>query len=368
LGCIPALEVSVSWPSCFYLPLAAALGFGSAACAIKACSGVKAQQAVWLAVALVCETAGLMIFQPAAMSFWALVGMALLANRVVDVKALWIRLPGVFGAASVLDYCAIQLAKRTVLGGESYARGRLVKDIAGKAYWFVTGPLVEALNLHRIRAFPTIACFVGVFLVVGLVGWLRSSSRRVVPVLSLSLLLVPGALIPNLAVEESWPCYRILTGLSSLLIVFALYAARGWLAMLPKVVQRRGSGALALIVLSWGLIALYESALQLRAYVVEPQRREFNALEKAVAQYDTGRHASICLEPLTEGDSLAPMLQSDEFGRPSTAAPWAQAQAIAVVWSDLHRTSPLPPVAVGRCDSLDVKTLNVVLRDAVHCL
>jgi hypothetical protein len=218
---LPSIQVWVSWAVLFVAPIAALLS-GVAALRASSAFGLPPGRATGRRVeATAVLLIALLVYQPAAMFFWVFLAIDTLRpserfGRAARKIAAGV---GVGGAAMALSFVAVKLGQH-FYGSLQVDRSRLTQDIAGKLRWFVDEALVNALNLFDLTPTPRLAEAVAIVSLLGIALLHREKGWEAFGFVGISLLLVPLAYLPNLAVEESWASYRSLGALSSLLTVY----------------------------------------------------------------------------------------------------------------------------------------------------
>jgi hypothetical protein len=331
---LPAFQVSAFFATAFVYPLAVVLAAVAAWASGQSSFGHRLLGFILL-------TAGMWIYQTAATAFVAFVALAWLARPdAPDVKRRLASGAATFVAACGAAYGCVRLVG-VLYPAERIERAKLLTDVPGKMRWFAAQPAIAAFDLVRLRPSVPLAVGVALFLSLGMAFWLRQRGPRWGVGLVAVGTLIPLSYLPNLVIAENWFSYRTLIGTSTLLVVLLVISARGWTRQLG-LGQAWCLGALGVCF----CISLVAAIFQMNRYVIGPQRAELAALERLLDGVSADR---ICLVPATEASTLAPFVRSDEFGRPSTATPWARADAVAAVLRSRDHNARIPQVSDGPC-------------------
>jgi len=162
--------------------------------------------------------------------------------------------------------------------------------------------------------------------------------------LALAVLLLPVTYLPNLVVEENWASYRTLVALDTLVLVYLALALWGYWQAFRWPAAARSLTALVSVaaIMSTGL-----AAHNVRTYFTIPQERELTFLRAHLIPVNLARSARLYLIGCTWQNSLAPKVRYDEFGLPSSAAPWAPRPMAYLVLQELapeYRSLPIDVV------------------------
>jgi hypothetical protein len=322
---LPASQIlaswAISWPNAFALLLALA-GFA-------AVDAARARRGRWCAAAwgtgwLCYVAAGLTYPSNALFAVVPLAGAALLpAPEQARGDLRWavhhvVTLVGGLAASFVL--MKILFAAGVI---PEAARIRFESDPLAKLAWFHQLPLPNALALFVLRdryGFGAGQFWLAVGATVALIAtgfvfaWRqRDASRWLACVLLLPLL---GHAV-SLAAGERAIGYRTIYPLAGLVIVFAMYALRGW--RISGVL--RGARWYALLGIA-GIGAAAAARDQAFHLVAEPQGREWALVRDAVAAHPLTAGARIYIIRPTGDDRSTVRIFADEFGSLSADSDW----------------------------------------------
>ena len=353
-------QVYAHWATAAPYPFAAALSgfaFILADRAFNASPGL----AKWLLAggAGAALAAALAVYQPAAMFYWVLAAAVLLdpnrALRSVFRRLGWCCM--IAAPALAAGYAA------AVFGPMLYpdaapSRAGLVSDIPGKLAWFLFDPLPHALNfvlpspshwLLRDGSPPIphhaldklVAWTFLVAISSGLVLYLRGAGGGARWKFGVAVLLLFAAYIPALASESSTVWYWMLPALSSIVVVYAYLAVKGFARAFHR------GRYLNVVVGAAAIVCVLSAAYHVRFYLVEPQVREWEFMRGELTRSDLDRVGRIFVIRPSPRATLAPLRRRD-FGRPSSQH---RRTLNALVFLVLRETAPehanLPVTSVG---------------------
>jgi hypothetical protein len=268
------------------------------------------------ALAFFSLTLAVTIYQPTAMLFWVFVAIGLSDLETPGAERLQFLLEATALAACayVVDFAGFQIAKNhfgtaALLPG----RSKLCIDVLGKIKWFIRYPLIDSLNFLRLQNSLSFALRSGAFIAVGMLLYVRGSLKYLGISLGVALFLIPMAYLPNLLISESLSFYRTQTALMCLLVLYGMFAIKGYL----KTFLCRGRAFTFIALVSailFGLVA-YSNVLN---FFAVPQSLELNILrQQARGEFGPERVKNPML--FDRQFSFAPFICYDEFGMPSSA-------------------------------------------------
>jgi hypothetical protein len=374
---LPPIALYTAWSLGAFWPSACVLS-GLAVLALERKVLPQLPHVPSLVVALAVQTIATMIYQPAAMMFWAFAAIYLLLPNQTPrelLKRLLTQGFVVVGALAI-DFAFTKslplfVAYNTPVAG----RSTLFHDPIAKAHWFLK-TLVEALNLWSLAPSIRRAELVLAFVVVGLLVYFRGTWQQRGMRLAIAGALLPLAVLPNLLVAENGTAYRFedaLTALIGLYLALAIvgYArvfvraprlawstastwkeAPGYARALNGRVFARISGLPWSTVSSWILVRgvaiilfLVTAASCLSANntvnseIVFPNTLAYLVIQRGIVQANLNRPVAhvYVVRISCPIDSPAALL-SNEYGRASTAIDWAVPQMVYLALRDLDPT------------------------------
>ena len=340
---LPPFEVYVGWSTLFWAPYAAILAGVSW---LRMDAGVRrrVEACVLLLVAL-------LIYQPAAMFFWVFAAIDVLrpTEGLAYAKRKLATGLGVAVVALAVGYLVARIGYH-FYGTLGNGRSRLVDDLVGKIEWFGKQPLVNALNFYDLTPSVAVACAVAAIAAIGIVLLHVQRRWESLGFLGIAALFVPLAYLPNLVIAEEWASYRSLGALSALLMLYVWLGAWGIARCVARapVYQRfrttnpwrgvaLGAGALATVVAATTAVIL--AARNVTTLFAKPENVELQMLRNALGNSSASpiQRVEFIKPDWTQG--AAPFVRYDEFGLPSSYAPWVPDPAVLLVLRENHQES-----------------------------
>jgi hypothetical protein len=337
---MPAFQVYSSWAVLCAVPYAAVLGGSASLLAVSAVDRphLLVDRMVGATAALI---AGLLIYQPAAMIFWVFLAVALAGAAEKPSRALRLVYAhlGVAVVALAVGYLVVKLGVHFIGStAPNTARNNLTHDVVGKARWFFEQALYQSLNLFDLTPSAWLAAVVATVATVGLLLLIWRRAARPLLYVAIAVVLVPLSYLPSLATGENVAWYRTQPAITSLIALYACLGAVGiWLTArdwLRRRVTDRTLVAGERIALATAAVFVLASVVVATKNVivlfVRPQRTELRLIRGQVAALPTGvpRVAFVLTDP---HEGMTSLLRHDEFGFPSTAAPWTLEPAVLLV-------------------------------------
>ncbi len=323
----PAAQVIASWATAWPYTVAALLSLGGFALADSVSQRWRISR--WAGALLLMALAAL-VYQPSGLFYC--VGMATALpdrrGRSWGENLHWTgaHLAIVFGGLAV----AYLIVKALYLTGvfEASARIAFEHDPLGKFWWFVRGPLPNALSIFVLNdddgstraAFTASAGLAAALLAAGLgVEWWRRGGRAGGFWLILLVLLPLAAYSVNLAVADRYASYRTTFALTGVLLVFLTLS---WVNLCGLAGRggRMIEGFGYVVALA---LAVYTAHFHAFALIAVPQSGELQIIQ------DTVEHVAPLDRPIriyfvqpSLADSPAAIAYHDEFGSLSTNNDW----------------------------------------------
>jgi len=347
---LPPFQVYASWAVTVFFPFAA-LASGEALSLAERAFHERRPSCKWGLVvgAVLLLLLALTIFQPAAMFFWVFAAITLFKPEAslsyVLRRFLWYTAIGFTGL--LLGFSVYKLGSAMYGHMIPPLRSHLTQDIGEKALWFFRQPLTNALNLLKLSPKRWLAMSVGVFITGGLILYLQGTTKERLCKIMIALSLVPFSYLPNLVIAESWPAYRTLSALTSVIAVYAFFALWGYGRVLGRSVTA------PVLTAGLGLAALTSSLLaahNVTTYFALPQFLEIKWLRGYLAQQDLSQTRSIYVISSSWRDSIAPAVRYDEFGLPSSFPPWSSGSMVYLLLREINPERANLPVEVVPAD------------------
>lgn len=308
-ACLPPFQVYVAWAVCAPYTWAAALA-GLAFVALER----DLSQPWRMGLSVIALLAAILLYQPAAMTFWVFAASAWLTGRRSPSVTSIVTAGAVMGIAMALDFALVELLPGLFFSA-NMGRTHLATHLVAKLVWFVHTPLREAANLTSIVPSTTVALTVLAWITAGLALYWRRRGMAALWFAALALALIPLSYLPNLVVAENWASYRTQVALTSLLLLYAALALIGWLQWLH--ISRAVTG----IVVAAAGTAVFMAADTVTREFALPQKEEWLLVKQALARPPAATAAHLYLRLASWQDHLAPVSRWDEFGLPSTSRP-----------------------------------------------
>ena len=343
-GCALPFQVYAAYASVALYPFAALLS-GAAFRLGERSYDSRRPRSRWLlaAGAGLVLTAALAIFQPAAMCFWTFAAIALLRPETPARETLhrfgWCCL--IAAGGMLLEFALVRLAAVAFPYGP--ARSGLIRDVPAKAAWFLSEPLPNALNFAWFPVSGVVSWSIAAVIAGGLSLHLRHAPGRWVKG-CVALALLPLSHAPNLVVALSFAAYRTLPGLTSLIVVLAYLAFRGYARRLRLPLAAFGVNAAAGVA---AIACMLSAAWRVHTFFVTPQRLELAVMRSQLTPERLAGAQGISIVRSRPEDTLAPRALYDEFGAPFSETRDVPALARLLLRETAPEHADLPVTSVG---------------------
>jgi len=212
----------------------------------------------------------------------------------------------------------------------------LENEPVAKLYWFIAGPLRNALALivlndaekGMVVGYIVMAVITGAVILAG--GWGKWKSggwqEGLFWAVTLAALLT-GAFTANLVSMQRWSTYRTIYALTGVLLVFFVQGLQTLGSYVPKRREWVAPAALALI-LFIGVPLARHHAYTLFAL---PQQEELALMEEGAKKLALLERGTAFIIRPTIDQTAAPQRYSDEFGTLSTDSDWAPKEMLKLL-------------------------------------
>ena len=320
----PAAQIVAGWATAWPYPLAALLALGGFTLA-----NANREDSLWprRAGAVLLVTASALIYQPNSLLY--LVGIAavlpVLRGQPPLARLRWV---GVHLAIMAVGLIAAFLIMKLSYAAEIFTASRRIAfehDPIGKLGWFLREPLLNALNLLVLnddggatRTMYSVSAWITALLLaagLGVEGWRRGGWAGGFWLLLLAILL-PAALVVNLAAAERFATYRTIFALTAVALIFLTLSWQNLCSLAGRagrIIEVSGYA----ILLTMAIVVARDHAYFLIAL---PQGEELQILQR-IADRIVPREPPLRIyfvQPLPE-DSPAAISYHDEFGGLSTS-------------------------------------------------
>lgn len=268
--------------------------------------GLKRAVLAWLLL-----VAALMVYQPAAMIFWACCVVYLLMPSQTAFRERVSRTFIVGLSAMPVGFLTYRVGL-SLYGSVQAAdiRKAVVSEPAEKLEWFVTEPLVNALNLWNIHPVRSFAVAIAMTITLGLwIHFRQTRLPRIGAVLLVVILLL--SYLPNLITAQNSATYRTQLAMSAVVVALLIISMR------TVLVGHRFTAALTFV----AVVGLGSASYNMVVYFAQPQSKELAIVREWLDTYPP-IEGEVLIKEADWWDSLAPGVRYDEFGHPSTAWPW----------------------------------------------
>jgi len=350
---LPAVALFVTWASVWFFVVGIGLSFLSARAFFEYClpiqrsRGARRRVALWI-IALVLWVFCIGVYQPVGVIV-PVVFAFLLTCRAASLREVIVNTLRffVFTLATGVVYL---LAYRggVALVGTAVTSRAAAPELPAKAQFLVHEVLPRVL-MPMEMALPSseAALIVGMFLVLGVVLFRPEIPvrQRVANVLLLLLALIVS-LVPLMVTAENWPSNRIRVASQIWFVLVALVAMIGFGTTIARATlhRRLTPHLITILVVAGSAFVVVHGFVLVRDYMVTPQAAEYEAARAVVRKFPNGQ-GPITVEQADWTNSLAPSVQLDEFGLPSSAAPWVPVPFVTLLWQETH-DGPTPPISL----------------------
>jgi hypothetical protein len=258
--------------------------------------------------------------QPAAMAFWPVMCLLLLApaRREWPIRRLLagaVAAGAVGGVACAVGYAAVKAG--TVWVGTALARSALVTDIGGKLHYLIWNAAPRVFDPWTLVAHLPLALAAALLLAFLLPLAIGGTVAHRLVGLGLVMVALPLSYLPSIVTAENWASARSLAG--------AYVVPLAALTLVVEGAPRLGRAnaplrAVAATVVS--LVAVYAGYQGVSNYFSKPEHQELALARNQIRPALVGVRSAVVVVRDDSTDTLAPGVSFDEFGLPSTAASW----------------------------------------------
>ncbi len=336
---MPAFQVDSAWATDTGHIVASVMAAACALLLLKSDVPDRSVGKIWrLALACLVLVVAMLTYQPCAMFVWFFVALAAATSKE-DPGVLIKRLVPITLVAVLC--CAVgYVAYKIGVSGyraPSEAQNVVTKHPVGKVTWFLTEPLMNALNLNWIEPRAWRAVLSGALIIAGLPLFIEGSLRKKLVVLGILILLVPLSYLPNLMGQASQACYRTQVALTTLVALYLFLALHGLVNKLITGSAGMRGCAMGIIVFVWALLSGLLASHNVVSYFVEPQSVEYRLVKDQLSKLGPNPQTIWYIRSHTD-DGLT-LVRYDEFGTPSSSTPWVADGMVNCALRELGRAS-----------------------------
>jgi hypothetical protein len=324
---LPPFLVYVGWATLFPIPYAATLGEIAALFAVRAADGGR-RRVRWIVAGNVALLLALVIYQPAAMTFWlvALI-IALSMRHSPALLPRLLRCVALVGAPAMIGAYLILKIGVWTLGSVAAQREGLFTDPLTKLLW-VPKPVGLALNLFYMPQSAAVAAVGACLVVAGVLLFARDCAGRArAAVLALVAIAVPLSFAPSLLSNEDYSTFRTsgaLTATLALLVALIFISVERDSGKVWQQLAARGG------LCSLAAVSVVLGFSHLRTLITLPLSREWRLVSSQTARLPPNVGVVAFLAPtFDEGPITTSYGVRDEFGVPTSASTWADS---SLVW------------------------------------
>lgn len=324
---LPGTQVMASWaillmgPAAMVLAVIAARSFSNAL--DRPLTGGPRLKA-WvlrLVPSITLLSAALCAYQPAAMVFWPVVFLFLLApsrsSWSLRMLAAATAAAGVVGAAAAaVGYAVLWLGTAWV--DVEYSRTALVGDIDGKVDYLASSAFPRVFDPWALTPRPTVALVTLLALVLSVPLAVRGSVGRRLGALALFSLALPLSYLPSVVTAENWASARSLVAAFVVPLAGIALVVQG----LPSLSRRVGAVVGVSVAGAVGVFAFSSGHHRVSDYFATPGSKELSLGRAQVRPKLDDATVPIAVVRSDYTNTLAPGFSYDEFGIPSTYAAW----------------------------------------------
>ena len=319
---MPAFGLYAAWATTSQVAYGASLAFIAGELCLKSYDCMilenhRLKAIIMIFVILLLLIISLMLYQPSTPAFWLFVAIALFRPRgnseELFHKSLYCFV--IFSISAIVYYI---MYKATIwpFTVEASARSAITINPIEKIHWFMKHPLYDALSLFNIlqekTVIATTVTAVSSVILGGLFFRIRRSEQQKWPFVLIFFGLIPLSYLPNLVSNDCWSAFRTQGVLGSLVVFYFLLS-------LKEICQSSLTNIIFLCLLSAFSLMAYKNVTY---GFVEPQKQELNIIRHALKEPLLKQPREIIFIRSHWKDSLAAKKRYDEYGLPSTSAPW----------------------------------------------
>ena len=336
IGLLPAAQIISSWAICWPHGLAAVLGLLAFLVAdrfIRARNSWRRLPGMFAGSAVL--ALGILFYQQHSLFYFVGVGAGFLTSRGLSVgqRTAW-----------VIRHCivaawGIGLAVIVMLGliewniaSQTYQM-QVEPDPLGKLWWFVNGPLKNALGIvvlndelgkNRVIHLAVVGMTLSLLSVGVWSRWRSGGATDAGLWLAVLILLVVMSYSVNLASMNRFVAYRHLWAPTSILLLFSVAGVRS-LSRSWQRLGRIGAPAALSFLLAASVVLAHVQAYEL---VALPQSEELAAIEEGAKRIDITKQPRVFIVISSRRDAPSAIRFADEFGSLSTDAEWVSAEML----------------------------------------
>jgi hypothetical protein len=336
IGLLPAAQIISSWAICWPHGLAAVLGLLAFLLADRAIrTKTSWRQLAGMATASVILALGVLFYQQHSLFYFVGMGAAFVVfhDGSVGQRTGWVIRHCMvaawgLGLALIVMFALIELN----IAARTYQM-QLESNPLGKLWWFVKGPLKNALGIVVLNdelgknRFVHLVVLVITLSLLSAGTWSRWRLGGAMDAglwLAVLILLAVLSYSVNLASMNWFVAYRHLWALTSVLLLFSVAGLKS-LSGLWRRAGRIGAPAALSLLLIASVVLARDQAYEL---VALPQSEELAVIEEAAKRIDITRKPRVFIVISSRRNAPSAIRFADEFGSLSTDAEWVSAEML----------------------------------------
>ncbi len=324
VGLIPSFQVYSVWAVTAFYPWAALLAvFG-----FRVFNKEELYNFKNFIISTFIITASMMVYQPAAMMFWfAAAASWIPTTRVFNTKKA-IESGFIMSTALLIDFISSKTLPYFVFHSSyELPRASITHNIESKLTWFISQPIIDALNLVSILGSFIVSIVILLIIAPGIILYIFRSNDKKIIKLFFCFLLVFLSYLPNLLVKGDWASYRTQIALTSIFTLYLIIALNYYFSFINSKKQMVVSSIIIIAT------AIFVSRGNIINEFLIPQKNELSIIKSYISNFKFMYGNKICIIPSSWKDSLAPFVRYDEFGEPSSANTWTPKP---MIWFIMH--------------------------------
>jgi hypothetical protein len=209
----------------------------------------------------------------------------------------------------------------------------LEPDPFGKMWWFIKGPLKNALGIvvlndelgkNRVIHITVVLLTLSLLSAGAWKRWRRGGALEAGLWVAVLVLLAVLSYSVNLASMSRFVAYRHIWALTSILLIFSVAGLKS-VSRIRHGAGRVGASAALSVLLISSVVLAHDQAYEL---VAVPQSEELAVIEEGAKKIDITKRPRVFIVISSRRDAPSPVRFADEFGSLSTDAEWVSAEML----------------------------------------
>jgi hypothetical protein len=342
IGLLPAAQIISSWAICWPHGLAAVLGLLAFLLTDQALrTKTSWRQLPGMLTGSVILALGVLFYQQHSLFYFVGMGAAFVAFREGSAKQrmAWVMRHCIVAASGLgLALIVMLVLIELNIAARTYQM-QLEPDPLGKLWWFVTGPLKNALGIvvlndelgkNRVIHLVVLVLTLSLLSAGAWNRWRLKGANDAGLWLAVLILLVMLSYSVNLASTNRFVAYRHLWAPTSILLLFSVAGLKS-LSGLWRRAGKVGAPAVLSLFLIASVVLARDQAYEL---VALPQSEELAVIEEAAKRIDITRRPRVFIVISSRRNAPSAVRFADEFGSLSTDAEWVSAEMLSGIMKE----------------------------------